>query len=933
MSVEHDAGRWLDEAVGDSPNNLPVQLTAFIGRERELDELRSLVASSRLLTLNGTGGCGKTRLAQQLASEVIDDHAGVWLVELATVIDPDRVPAALAQALGEPDLTGDLVEVIVARLADRDTLVILDNCEHLLDATAVLVDSLLRRCPRLTIVATSREPLGVPGEVAWRVPSMTSPADETEATPDTASDYDAVRLFVERAARARPNFRLTASNTSAVVQVCRRLDGIPLAIELAAARVRGMTAEQLADGLDDRFRLLTGGARTVLGRQQTLQASVDWGYDLLTEAERAVFRRLSVFAGGFTLDAAESVVAGEPVHAVEVLAVLLALVDKSFVVAADDSGRYSTLETLRQYGTARLFDAGETEIVRDRHLAWAASLFDAVYLRATGDLRATRHIDTEIENLRSAFEWAALTSDSDAACVLASSIMAWEGDLGDAAEAARIGLRAVELPEGQLRLHVLVRAVLIWAYFELGDYDRSIEMCDVVLQRLPELEPDDVVVRVLCLRLSTFSVGHDTFSGASNSNLLEECLELSEQAGTPEVTALSASMLALRASWEGDLSNVDRFADRAGDDPETVAGRNGMASRAAAAMSAGQFDDARSLVDRLVTISAVGPPRIVVLHEANRVFLDLAQGVDTGAAARLAGLLDDTRRRRFLSGAASSGWAPGAWVLSHGDVDAAVTELVAWQGDEKRSRALGRNWISVLVQALLAAGRVDDARVEVERNQASRSPGRTRQADVRVTALDGLVTRAEGDPSRSEQRAHEALAIQHDRGWRPDVVHSLEALAGLAVVNESYAEAARLAAAAQRLRDEMGYVLRWPYEQRVLDDDLAAARAALGDDAFDAAWAEGLALDEDAAVAYAQRARGERKRPSAGWESLTPVESEVVRLVAEGLTNKQVGDALFIGAETVKTHLSHVYDKLGVRSRTALAAQFTERNESTSAPA
>jgi predicted ATPase/DNA-binding CsgD family transcriptional regulator len=918
----------LDEPVTGAPNNLPAQLTAFIGRARELDELRELLASSRLLTLNGTGGCGKTRLALQLAGEILDDYAGgTWLVELAQVVDPDRVAAALAQALGERDLTGDLVEVVVDRLTER-TLVILDNCEHLLAPVARLVDTLLRRCPQLTVIATSREPLGVPGEVAWRVPSMAVAEVDGRTPTARAERSDAVRLFVERAERARPNFRMTDENATAVVQICQRLDGIPLAIELAAARIRGMSVDQVAGALDDRFRVLTGGARTVLPRQQTLQASVDWGYDLLTETERAVFRRLSVFAGGFTLDAAESVVVDDRVDALEVLDVLLALVDKSFVVAAHDSNRYSMLETLRQYGAARLFDAGETESLRDRHLAWATARFDAVRLRATGHLVVMPEIDVEIENLRSAFEWAALTSNGDAACILASSLMWWEGDLGDAAESVRIGARAIEIPGAQVRLRLLLHAILVWAYFELGDIDASAEMCDVVLSRVSELDEDDFVVRVTCLRMTSFSVRHALFG----DNMLEECLAIGERTRDPAVVALCTSMLAMNAAWSGDLAAALAFADRTGSDPDTVAGRNQLSARATVAMAAGHFEEARIRCDELAAIYLNGLPRLVVHVEAQRVFLDIAQGVDTGAAERIAGVLDDARRRRFLSGVASAGWAPGAWALAQGNVDTALHELSAWRDEGTRTVSLGRHWFGVWIQALLAAGRVDEARAEVELSRGTtRVEFAYRQPAVRLTGLEGLVARARGDTSAAESSAHDALAQQHEHGWRPEVAHSIEALAGIASANESYAEAARLAASAQRMRNEMGYVLRWPYEQQLLDADLAAARTALGEDAFGAAWAEGLALDEAAAVAYTRRARGERKRPSAGWESLTPVEADVVRLVAEGLTNKQVGDALFVGAETVKTHLSHVYDKLGVRSRTALAARFAERQDSSAA--
>jgi class 3 adenylate cyclase len=290
------------------PNNLPVQLTTFVGRRQELAEVTGLLASTRLLSLTGAGGCGKTRLALQLAAEVAEHFpGGVWLVELASVSDPDRVAAAVAGAVGERDGGGDVVETIVGRLGAEAALVVLDNCEHVLGSVAALADLLLRRCPRLVMVATSREPLGVPGETGWRVPSLSLPGRFEPIEVEALSQFDAVRLFLDRAAKARPNFVLGTANAPAIAQLCSRLDGIPLAIELAAARVRGMTVEQVAAGLDDRFRLLTGGARTVLPRQQTLQASVDWGFALLSEPERVVFRRLAVFAGGFSLDAAERV--------------------------------------------------------------------------------------------------------------------------------------------------------------------------------------------------------------------------------------------------------------------------------------------------------------------------------------------------------------------------------------------------------------------------------------------------------------------------------------------------------------------------------------------------------------------------------------------------------------------------------------------------
>jgi predicted ATPase/DNA-binding CsgD family transcriptional regulator len=940
MAVRALPVSWLDEPMASGPmgsldnvaNNLPLQLTTFVGRRTELNELRDLIAATRLLSLNGAGGCGKTRLALQLAAEVGESYpGGVWLAELAPIGDPDRVLATVASALGERDLAGDLVEAIVSRLGDRATLVVFDNCEHLLGPISTLVDALLRRCPNLTVVATSREPLGVPGETGWRVPSLSAPAPAELVPVETLSEFDAVCLFVERATKARPNFRLTNDNAVPLVQICHRLDGIPLAIELAAARVRGLTVEQVAGGLDDRFRLLTGGARTVLPRQQTLQASVDWGFELLSEAERAVFRRLAVFAGGFTLDAAEQVAAGEGVERVEVLDVLLGLVDKSMVVADDDSARYRMLETLRQYGTARLVEAGETPATRDRHLDWALTLFDPVAIRASGDISHLVEVGFEVDNLRAAFEWAVIERDADAARTLSAILCVWETDRGDAAEAVRIGERGVAMEGGQPRLLAVAIAALIMAHFELGAFDATTTDYDALLAALDLLDPDDAVVRAGCLRMLSFA----PFRGAHVTEHLEEAIRLAQAAGLTATVEVCTSQLAVLTAMRGRGSEARTLADQVNADPaRTISGQNALMARVITAQFTGNFDEARGSLDTLgVHVAERTHPRLAAHDEAIRVLLDLSQGCDSGAAARVETVLNNARRRGSASGIATAGWAPGTWALAHGDIQMAVELLSAWRAEVPGTYFLGRTWSSVGAQAMLAAGRVGDARAEVEHTRATTAAINVDRAMThgRLSMIDAIVTRAEGDIGAAEQLQHEALAAQHELGWRPEVAHSLEALAGIACTNESYIECARLAGAAQQLRDEMGYVLRWPYEQQLLVADLTATSRALGNENFTAAFDEGRALDAAAAVAYAQRARGERKRPTSGWASLTPTESDVVRLVAEGLTNKQIGETLFIGGETVKTHLTHVYDKLGVRNRTALTAQAIARTRTTNA--
>lgn len=292
-------------------NNLPQQVTSFIGREQEMAEVKGLLARTRLLTLTGAGGAGKTRLSLQVAADLLQGGGdGVWFVELAALADPNLVPQTVAQALGvreEPGRT--ILDTLVDYLKSRKLLLLLDNCEHVLNATAQLADTILRACPDVQILATSREGLNIPGETTYRIPSLSLPDPEQTPTPENLSQCEAVRLFVERAQAAQPSFRVNPHNAPAVAQICHRLDGIPLAIELAAARVRALPIEQIAAGLDDRFRLLTGGSRTALPRQQTLRALIDWSYDLLSPEERTLLRRLSVFAGGWTLEAAEAVCA------------------------------------------------------------------------------------------------------------------------------------------------------------------------------------------------------------------------------------------------------------------------------------------------------------------------------------------------------------------------------------------------------------------------------------------------------------------------------------------------------------------------------------------------------------------------------------------------------------------------------------------------
>jgi predicted ATPase/DNA-binding SARP family transcriptional activator len=350
-------------SVDAFPNNLPVQLSTFVGRRHEMAEIKVLLGGHRLVMLTGAGGAGKTRLAIEVGAEVLDAYAdGVWFAALAALTDQALVAQTVAAALHLREEAGrDVIDLLAEHLREREALLILDNCEHIVAACASLAEKLLQTCPRLKILATSREALQIAGEAMWRTPSLAVPAETAPPAP-VLCQYESVQLFRDRARACAPAFDVDPGNAPAVAEICRRLDGIPLAIELAAARVKTLTAVQIAERLDDRFRLVAGGSRTALPRQQTLRALIDWSYELLTDTERVVFRRLSAFAGGFPLEGAERVCAGEGVDVLDVVDLLERLADKSLVTA--DEGRFVLLETIREYGLERLREAGEADAVR-----------------------------------------------------------------------------------------------------------------------------------------------------------------------------------------------------------------------------------------------------------------------------------------------------------------------------------------------------------------------------------------------------------------------------------------------------------------------------------------------------------------------------------------------------------------------------------------
>jgi predicted ATPase len=541
-----------DEAGTERPalRPLPAEASTFVGREHELGELAALLAHTRLLTLTGAGGVGKTRLALELARARGEAYGGgVLLVELDVLDDGALVPGAVAEALDLRALRGgEVVDALLAELEPIELLLVLDNCEHLIGAAAALVDSLLRGAPRLAVLATSREPLRVPGEVVFRVPSLGIPDPEREEKPQELLRYEAVRLFVERARSVAPGFALDGETAPSVARICHRLDGLPLALELAAARVDALTPAVLAGRLDDRFRLLRAGSRAAPTRQQTLEATLDWSHELLSADERTLLRRLAVFAGSFTLDAAEEVCSGDGLEADQVALVLADLVEKSLVVSEDRGGlrRYRLLETIRSYAASRLAESGERHAVSARQATWLLRLVEGLDEQLTG-------LDTEQGNLRVALE-TLLEEDPEAALRLSAAV--WP-----------FWLRRIELPEARHWLGESlerapavsperIRALLGHAAIEFrsGDAGYGLAKVEEALELARRLGDPALEWLTLHFRAAVEIAADD---GVSAASFYEPALALAREQGLAAAEAVSAYSLGAAAWVAGDLEEAE----------------------------------------------------------------------------------------------------------------------------------------------------------------------------------------------------------------------------------------------------------------------------------------------------------------------------------------------------------------------------------------
>lgn len=765
------------------PTNLRTGLASFVGRDEDLAHVGALIGRFRLTTLTGPGGAGKTRLAVQCARPLLARFPdGVWLVELAPLSAEADVPQAVLNALAlreQASAAGDPLDRLTAALRTRSALLVLDNCEHLIEAVAAMADRLLGACPGLRVLATSREPLGLTGEALWPVRPLALPPQDAE--PAQALSYAAVRLLNDRATAARSDFAVTAETASAVTRICRALDGMPLAIELAAARLRTMSPEQVAARLDDRFRLLTGGARTAPRQHQTLRAVVDWSWDLLTEAERALLRRLAAFPGGATVEAAEGVCAGGPVETYEVLDLITSLADKSLLVTVGD-GRYRMLETIRAYALEKLAEAGEQEAVRRAHAAYFTELARTAdpYLRRAEQLEWLARLTVEHDNLAAALRGAITAGDARAAVRLVAAAGWYWWLSGHKADGAALAARALALPV-------------------------PVEGAEGEPDGQPDGPPDDesrAVACALAVLFATAGVGDDRRTG----ELLRQGLLLASRTGSrhPVVRFLEPLDRLLRGAggagappvdaWEGLLADEDPWvrAQARLEGAKTLLGAGGRPAEAEDAIVAALagfralgerwgISFALTLLADLVARRGDHDAAIGHYEEAVAVIGELG-GIEDRLYARVrqahlyvlagdpAGSAEAMARAE--RDAEAAGWPEALAMMAHGKAD-----LARWNGEP------------ALARAELARAREAVREVAVH-------------PVFQAVVLDtlGYLDAADGDLATARAHRAEALELAVASRHAPTVAQVLVGIAGQAIRLDRPQEAARLLAAALAVR-------------------------------------------------------------------------------------------------------------------------------------
>ncbi|GIJ42942.1 LuxR family transcriptional regulator [Micromonospora andamanensis] len=901
---------------------LPTFRTSFVGRAEELRELTGLLVRDRLVSVIGTGGVGKTRLAARAAADI----AGLWpdgvrWVDLSAQ-PSTSVAAAVAATVGVRVLVAEHpIRSLTAWLRPRRMLLVLDNCEHVLEPVADLVAAVLSACPEAAVLTTSRERLGLANETVWTVPAM-SPADGTA-------------LFAERARTVHAAFAADHAQAASIRRLCSRLDGLPLAIELAATWVRSTSPEQIEAALDDRFGLLVRSPRGVAGRHQTLLASIDWSYDRLSADEQRALRRMAVFAATFDSAAAGAVcVPSDETSGIEHL--LHSLVDKSLVIAetGPGAGRYRLAETMRGYAHRQLLAAGEYAETARCHLAYflrcaqrASPLLD----RDKDTWRA--QIGTDHDEYRAALAWG-LEQDNPAPAVRLAAELGWWWHLtAHGTEGARFLRRALDrcpADDRQLLARLLTAAALVAdtnnpvdAEAQLAARSLAIadELADPGLRSLPALLlAVGTMYDDLDVALELAMAAEDAGMAAGDGFVVD---------GSRALQGIIHHLRSRHATARTLLRTaIDRLAAR---------GDRGVAATTMGVLAVdlaqtGELTEARLLAEVAVAVAAplldhhrVGSSRAVLA-----VIRGLSGDVEGGLTLLepVRGLLDSTAPATFVPWLAG---ALGGLYLRRGDIAAAVRWLeAAGATPDARHTHLTTPTLPQRAAALRMAGRITEARYFAEQAYAS-----AQRLDLPATLADSLEQLAwlavDTDAEAATDRHHEALAIRLRCGLRPACLDSLDGLAHVAVRRGRHDVAAQLAAAGTALRRDLGYP-RSVELRTVHERDRVVMRERLGALVFDDLTAVGERMPYDVVMEFARRGRGRRDRPDAGWDSLTPTELRVVELAVKGLNNPQIAGQLFVSRSTVKAHLAHVYAKLGIANRTELAA-LAARHETAPPPA
>jgi len=916
----------------ESHFGLPAEMSSLVGRGPQLAAVLDGLRTARVVTLTGPGGCGKTRLALRAAALADGFDDGAQLVELASLTDPALVPTSVAEALGVPERDAtDPMSSVVRALADRELLIVLDNCEHVLASAAGVAVMLAEQCHRLRILTTSRERLDVPGEFVFPVPPLELPEDGSVAA---VAASEAGGLFVTRARAASPAFTLTADNSAAIAEVCSRLDGMPLAIELAAARCPALGPAQLAARLDGHPGLLSGGAARP-GRHRSLEALVSWSYDLLDVAEQRLLARLSVLRGGFDLDVAERVAGGGPLASEAVAGLLASLAGKSLVQSHVGAVvRYSLLETVRQFAAERLAASGEESAVQDNLLRWALEVARSAEesLSSAEWTSWSDRLSAEQASIRAALSWALGGAEPEAGRELAARLARWWIATGRYSEAGQFLTTAAGLPVAAapgIEARVVLGAA--WSAYHLGDNGRAALLATDGIQRARQAgEPQlEVWGRNLLAGLA--------WSEGDADRIVAE-IEASPVLSGPADPALAARaqvLLAHAAFLSGDLGEQDRHGLLAVELARTAASQEGLvlaltAWTISAIAGAGIQPATVAALDEAATVLAAHPDRFAetaMRQWRARLFAALGQ---LDAAESEVGLCWAAGRSGAVRIVEFGGPLAEARLAAAGGDTAAAVSALRRAADGGRRVGIVMYVPSALAGlACMAAIAGDEATAAAAAGEARAELGGRRQA-ITAAALgyaEGIMAWHRGELADAEHLVREATAAWHRGCDRMDACDGIELLGVLAAARERFPDAARLLAAAEAARRPLQYLAPgFTADRSAAARAISQTRDALGEDRFIQAWEEGQGLTLDDAVAYAARKGGGRKRPAAGWASLTPAELEVVRLVGEGLRNDAIARRLFIAPGTVKVHLSHIFAKLAITTRAELAAQAASRD-------